>query len=116
MEKDKYMAVQNAIITIGKATSQVPDSALEEFLKAIREAETIAPIIDPTLYRKSLENLTAIKNLALKVKELKDANKAVLLAVLNTAAKQYMEKMPDGDYLVSVCGACHKLICECARD
>jgi hypothetical protein len=61
MEKEKYLQTQMTLFAIGRA---VHEMALSEFLAQIGSAETISPVLDPTLYRKAKDNLDAIKALA----------------------------------------------------
>lgn len=48
------------VINIGRAVEEIN---CEGMLKAICESESVAHIIDPTLYRKAMDNLHAIKRL-----------------------------------------------------
>lgn len=57
----EYMEIQGKILLIGKSLTVLD---LDSFLGKISRAEAVAPIVDPTLYRKAAENLLAIKNLA----------------------------------------------------
>ncbi len=48
MTKDKFESTRNLIVAIARMIELIP---LREFIYAIEHAETLAPIIDPTLYR-----------------------------------------------------------------
>ncbi len=75
MDKETYELTQAMIISLVRQTTMLP---LAEFLNAIEQAETLGPIIDPTLYRDYLykggkENLDLLKQFAeqlLKIKNL----------------------------------------------
>lgn len=82
MEKEQYLATQMAIIQIGKNSSGLD---IDGFLAAISKAETLAPILDPTLYRKGADNLDAIKNLARSIKPVQEAFQKAFEAVIKTA-------------------------------
>jgi len=61
MENKEYLAVQTAIMNIG---TQLEGLDLEAFLRQIGRADTMGPILDPTLYRKAQNRLSAIREFA----------------------------------------------------
>ncbi len=61
MNGKQYLETQMALITLGKRLEQLD---LEDFLSAISKAESVGPILDPTLYRRAQDNLNAIRELA----------------------------------------------------
>ena len=61
MEKEEYEAAQGLLISNSAMISMLP---LEEMLSAIDRAETVGPIVDPTLYRKGADNMGNIKRIA----------------------------------------------------
>jgi hypothetical protein len=61
MEDAEYLATQTKI---GILIPLVRDLPLREFLGWINRAETVGPILHPTLYRQAMHNLETIKGLA----------------------------------------------------
>jgi hypothetical protein len=64
---------------------------LERFLAQINQAESLAPMLDPTLYMKARDNLHAFKKLAMSLLPVKTAFEDAFKAILETAAKGHME-------------------------
>lgn len=60
-EKDQYQMTQELIITTCRTIMLLP---LVPFVNSINRAETIGPIMDPTLYRDGATTLGRIKKLA----------------------------------------------------
>lgn len=87
MEKDKYVQTQLSILNIAKIASQLD---LDGFLKQISSTETLAPMIDPTLYMKAHDNLQAVKKLAESLLPVKKAYQNTFDAVMRTAARGHM--------------------------
>ena len=58
---EEYTAIQSQLVAFAGIVS---DMRLEEFIQRISRTETIAPLIDPTLYMQAHENLADIKELA----------------------------------------------------
>lgn len=61
LTEDQYMDVQNELLMLCSLMARLP---LEEFLEDINRAETVGPIVDPTLYIQGREPLSQIKSLA----------------------------------------------------
>lgn len=93
MNGKEYMQTQMALVQIGK---QVKALKLDEFLRAIKNAESAAPILDPTLFRRAQENLQAIKELAESFKTVQDKFDTLYGAVVNTSMGYFVrgEKQP----------------------
>ena len=89
MEPAKYIETQMRIIEIGKIADSLD---LDTFLVCISNAETVGPIMDPTMYRKAMDNLQAIKELAIAAQKVKITYGKVFKAVLETQLKGYMQK------------------------
>ncbi len=81
MEGKDYITTQMRLIEIGKIADSLD---LDAFLKCISNAETVAPLVDPTLYRKAADNMNAIKQLAEAAKKLKHAYGVTYKAVMET--------------------------------
>lgn len=92
MNPKQYIETQMRMIEIGKIADSLD---VETFLQCLRNAETVAPMVDPTLYLKASANLTAIKKLALSVKQVKIAYGETFRAVMETTMKGNMQ-MPGG--------------------
>lgn len=88
MDGKTYIETQMRVIEMGKIADSLD---LEAFLKCISNAEAMAPVIDPTMYRKAIANLTAIRDLARIALKMKIAYGEVFKAVLETAVAGYME-------------------------
>lgn len=84
--QQKYIETQVTIIKIGQMANRLD---LDTFMRQINQAETIGPILDPTLSIKAAENLTAIKKLAKAVSDVKTAYEATLKAVLDTKVREF---------------------------
>ena len=61
MDKVKYQETQNTILEVGK---KIRFLRLDLFVDAINEAEAVAPMVDPTMYRAAMKNLKIVKNMA----------------------------------------------------
>jgi len=61
MDKKKYRETQSSIFIIAAMVERLD---LQGFLAAIDKAETVGPIVDPTLYIRGRRNLQTIKNFA----------------------------------------------------
>lgn len=93
MKPKDYLNTQMALITIGKHASTLD---LDSFTAHIEKAESVAPIVDPTLYRKAQENLQAIKKLANAVKTVQTCHQELFDAVLNTEVAGFLSS--DGNF------------------
>jgi signal transduction histidine kinase len=92
MKQAEYMKAQVDLIAAARTIEQIDLNAL---LRAISNAETLAPILDPTLYRKAQANLHGIKRLAEAALPVQVAVRELRDAVMETAAMGYMEKPKD---------------------
>jgi hypothetical protein len=72
MTEEEYLTMQSQLFTLASLVRGLP---LEEFLLRINHAETIGPILDPTLYLQAGDKLAKIKRLA---EGLHDFQRAVL--------------------------------------
>lgn len=70
MNDQEYQETQNALNLIARMISGLD---LTGFLKRIDQADSIAPILDPTLYRDGAERMHAIKKLAQEAKRVQSA-------------------------------------------
>lgn len=61
MTREEYQQAQEQVLLVAGMTERID---IERMLSAIGTAETYGPIMDPTLYRKSITNLERIKRLA----------------------------------------------------
>jgi hypothetical protein len=61
MTDEDYIQTQSTILMVARMIQTLP---LEEFLKRINRSESIAPLIDPTLYMKASDNLGSIRKIA----------------------------------------------------
>lgn len=92
MQPKQYIETQMRILEMAKIANSLD---IETFLLCIRNAETMAPMIDPTMYMKAQKNLSAIKKLAEIALTMQGAFNETFQAVLETAASGYMQK-PEG--------------------
>ena len=61
MDKDEYQMTQRMLFQVVKMSRGLK---MREFLAAISHSETVAPMIDPTLYMKARDNLANIQAIA----------------------------------------------------
>lgn len=61
MTNEEYLEVQTQLTTLAGIAR---GWKISEMLQMISRAETVGPIVDPTLYRKGMRHLEAIKDLA----------------------------------------------------
>jgi hypothetical protein len=61
MTDEEYTQTQAQLILIAQLASQLD---LDGFLERINQAETLAPILDPTLYMRGGQKLSQVKRLA----------------------------------------------------
>lgn len=92
MKKEEYLKTQLALIHIGKMASKLD---LHNFIAQIDQAHAVAPVIDPTMYMKALDNLRAIKKLATSLLSVQTAYQETFEAVLNTAVRGDMAGGPN---------------------
>ena len=65
MDRDKYELIQNQIMLLGSAVS---DLDLDQFIEAIDRADSVGPILDPTLWIKTHDTMYQIRKLAVALK------------------------------------------------
>lgn len=65
---EEYELIQSQIFTLAAVIAEMN---LEGFLDRISEAESIAPILDPTLFIRGSRNLEKIKELAVSIQRVK---------------------------------------------
>jgi len=92
MKPQDYMKAQLDIIAVGRTVERID---LQALLRSVANAETLAPIMDPTLYRKAQANLHGVKRLAESLLPVQVAFRELRDVVIETAALGYMEKAPD---------------------
>lgn len=92
MKGKEYLHVQATIIQVGKSVQGLD---LDNFLRCISNAKSVAPILDPTLFRKAQANLEAIEKLAMAVKQVQETFEVVQQAVIGTVAAGFMQPKPD---------------------
>src|SRR4051812_38317985 len=61
MRNEQYLETQMQVVRMAALARTLP---LAEFLSAIDRAETMGPILDPTLYRAAMPKLDQVKALA----------------------------------------------------
>jgi len=61
VDKEKYTQTQNTVLRVGK---EIRFLRLDLFVDAINEAEAVAPMVDPTMYRAAMKNLHIVKKMA----------------------------------------------------
>lgn len=85
MENRDYLRTQIAVIELAAQTTRLP---LEEFMRAMNRAETVAPMLDPTLYRAAQNNFEALREVARAALKLKAAHSLLLASVVSTAMRE----------------------------
>lgn len=86
MTETEYYQTQTMVLQIGRAASELD---LDGFIAAINHAQTVAPIIDPTLYREAAENMAALKDLAQKLRPIQAAFEITMQKIVETGARQF---------------------------
>jgi hypothetical protein len=61
LSREEYEATQSQLLLFAGLLRELP---LAAFLEAIGHAHAVAPILDPTLYMRGMDNLTAIEQIA----------------------------------------------------
>lgn len=69
MESGEYLRTQTLMLAMAK---QAEGMDMDVFLDSINSAQTVAPLVDPTLYNKGSAKLQSIKNIAQAFKQFKD--------------------------------------------
>lgn len=65
MTDEEYTLTQSQLILLAQFVNKLD---LAGFLQRINQTETVAPFVDPTLYRQGAANLNQIKRLALALR------------------------------------------------
>jgi hypothetical protein len=91
MKKVEYLSTQSEILAIGEAVTKLN---LDGFLAEISKCEAIAPMLDPTMYRKAADNLQSVKILARTLQPVQTAFNDLFSSVIKTAARGDMELPP----------------------
>ena len=94
MDAKTYIETQLKIIELGKLAGTLD---LDAFLKCIQNAETMAPLIDPTLFMKAQANMTAIKKLALAVRDVKSAYSEVYQVIVSSTVAGFMKNAEESN-------------------
>ena len=68
MDKHIYEATQAQLTAVACIVSDMP---LEEFINAIEHAETVGPILNPTLYLQTADTVGHLKDMAWALLEFK---------------------------------------------
>jgi len=74
MDREIYSQTQEKLHEISQMVAILP---LEEFIAAINTAETLGPILDPTLFRNAQGNLATINAIAVEALRFQNALKKV---------------------------------------
>lgn len=74
LTNQEYINAQNQIGLLAGIVREIP---LDDFLAMIDRAETIGPIVDPTLYIKAGKNLAKVKRLASALREFRTVANAI---------------------------------------
>ena len=75
MTDEEYSSTQSQLMLLARIALGIN---IDGFIKRINTAETIAPILDPTLYLQGADNLRKIKALAVGASKFQAAIKEVL--------------------------------------
>lgn len=86
MDNKDYIFTQMKMIDLSNEISELDFDA---FLKTINNAETLAPILDPTLFIKAQGNLSAIKDLAKKFQAVKEQFLKTQDTILRTVVAEF---------------------------
>lgn len=92
MTGKQYIEIQMTMIRMGQQATKLD---IDSFLKSLATAEAAGPVVDPTLYRRAIDNMLAIKKLALAVQEVKIAFDAIQVSVAKTAAEMLAGREDD---------------------
>lgn len=69
MTKEEYLDTQNKLLLFSE---QLEGLDLDEFINRIEQAEAIAPMLNPTLYREGAPRLRIIRRIADSAREVKE--------------------------------------------
>jgi hypothetical protein len=76
VDKEEYAQTQATILILADLVRDLP---LAEFLSAIARADSIGPIVDPTLWMRGHENMHKIEQMAAGLRKFQTAVRAVRL-------------------------------------
>lgn len=84
MNNAEYFATQHQLLLM---TSLIKEMDLDGFLSRIETAYALGPILDPTLYRKGVENMETVRRIAMAAKSFQVVVKSIIeeAAVRNNA-------------------------------
>ena len=80
-----YLSIQHEIVVLAGLVRELP---LTAFLVRINTCETIAPLVDPTLYMKAGNKLAQIKELAAALQPFQKAADKIAQQTILAAAKE----------------------------
>lgn len=80
MDNDEYLETQIMVVNIAVAINRLN---LGPFLERIAKAHAIAPIVDPTLYRKGMHAMGGIEDLAGVLRDAQHRMASIDLGKLN---------------------------------
>jgi len=75
MDKKDYIDTQTKIITMSQIVSELP---LQKFISAIDQADTLGPLIDPTLWIQGQNQMKKVKKLAQALFEFQLVSKEII--------------------------------------
>ncbi len=61
MDNDQYLEVQQQLVSLARIVREMP---LGAFVNKIARAEALGPIVDPTLYRQTMDTVQILGRLA----------------------------------------------------
>lgn len=86
MTDEEYLKTQR---TLMRMSVEVQGLDLEGFLRRIGEAESAAPVLDPTLYRRGTEALESVKQIALAAQQVQAAYESNPRSLLGAVLDAY---------------------------
>lgn len=86
MTEEEYTRTQTALLQLGQVVAGLD---LEGFLAMISRAETMGPIMDPTLYRDAADNIQALKALATTLQTYQMNYEVAQQTILTTMARRF---------------------------
>lgn len=84
MNGKDYILTQVTMVELSKKIAKLD---LDGFLKCISNAETLAPVTDPTLFNRAIDNLRAVRGLAEAFKQVQARQVELERAILSTAIR-----------------------------
>lgn len=77
--------------TLTECAGKISLLNIEGFLMEIHKAETLCPMIDPTMYEKAEANLAALRKLAQAAVPMQRAHEGLVQAIVDTHVKGHYE-------------------------